>query len=136
MIEVECKINDQPIAILIYSRASHSYLDLNMVERFQFPRSNLEKSWLVQLATGAKMKINEMVKTYPMEMNGLCIKDDLNIIHLGLYNFLIGMDWLNQHHAVLDYYNKTFTCLDEEGNLIAFQGIPTAITIEKFQPCN
>jgi hypothetical protein len=62
MIEVEGKINDQPIAILIDSGASHSYLDPKMVERFHFPRSKLGKSWLVQLATGAKRKINEMVK--------------------------------------------------------------------------
>jgi hypothetical protein len=34
------------------------------------------------------------------------------------------MDWLDQHHVVLEYYNKTFTCLDEEGNLREIQGIP------------
>jgi hypothetical protein len=34
MIEVECKINDQPISILIYSGTSHSYLDPKMVESF------------------------------------------------------------------------------------------------------
>jgi hypothetical protein len=34
MIELEGKINNQPIAILIDSGASHSYLDPKMVERF------------------------------------------------------------------------------------------------------
>jgi hypothetical protein len=47
MIEVESKINDQTISILIDSRYSHSYLDPNMVERFQLPRSKLGKPWLV-----------------------------------------------------------------------------------------
>jgi hypothetical protein len=56
MIEVEGKINNQTIAILIDSGASHSYLDPKMVEIFQFPRRKLGKSWLVQLATGAKRK--------------------------------------------------------------------------------
>jgi hypothetical protein len=51
MIEVEGKINNQPIVILIDSGASHSYLDPKMVEIFQFPRSKLGKPWLVQLAT-------------------------------------------------------------------------------------
>jgi hypothetical protein len=86
MIEVEGKINNQPIAILIDSRASHSYLDPNMVERFQLPRRNLEKYWLVQLAAGAKRKINEMVKTCPMEMNGLCTRVDSNTIPLEHYD--------------------------------------------------
>jgi hypothetical protein len=131
MIEVEGKINDQPIAILIDSGASHSYLDPKMVERFQFPRSKLGKPWLVQLATGEKRKINEMVKACPMEMNGLCTKVDLNIIPLGSYDCLIGMDWLDEHHVVLDCYNKAFTCLDEEGNLRTVQGIPRVVTIRE-----
>ena len=117
MIEVEGKINDQPIVILIDSLASHSYLDPKMVERFHLSRSKLGKPWLVQLATRAKRKINEMVKACPMEMNGLHTKDYLNIIPLGSYDFLIGMDWLDEHHVVLGCYTKEFTCLDEEGNL-------------------
>jgi len=44
MIEVEGKINNHPIAILIDSGASHSYLNPKMVERFHFPRSNLGKT--------------------------------------------------------------------------------------------
>jgi hypothetical protein len=129
MIEVEGKINDQPIAILIDSRASHSNLDPNMVEKFQLPRSKLGKSWLVQLAIGAKKKINEMVKVCLMDMNGLSTKDDLNVIPLGSYDFLIRIDWLDKHHVVLDCYNMAFTCLNEEGNLRTIQGIPRAIII-------
>jgi hypothetical protein len=70
-----------------------------------------------------------MVKACLMDMNEPSAKDDLNIIPLGSYDFLIGMDWLDQHHAILDYYNEVFTCLDEEGNLRIFQGIPRDITI-------
>jgi hypothetical protein len=131
MIEVEGKINDQPISILIGSGDSHSYLDPKMVEIFQLLRSKLGKPWLVQLALGEKRKINEMVEACPMEMNGLRKKDDLNIIPLGSYDFLIGMDWLDQHHVILDYYNKTFTFFDEEGNLRIVQGIPRAIIIQE-----
>jgi hypothetical protein len=54
---------------------------------------------------------------------------DLNILPLGSYDFLIGMDWLDQHHAILGCHNKAFTCLDEEGNQRAIQGIPRAVTI-------
>jgi hypothetical protein len=72
-----------------------------------------------------------MVKACPMDMNGLCTKDDLNIIPLGSYDFLIGMDWLDENHVVLDYYNKTFTFLDEERNLRIVQGIPRVVTIRE-----
>jgi hypothetical protein len=51
MIEVEGKIDNQPIAILIDSGASHSYIDPNLVERFHLQRRKHGKYWLVQLAT-------------------------------------------------------------------------------------
>jgi hypothetical protein len=100
-----------------------------MVEIFQFPRINLGKSWLVQLARGAKIKINEMVKECPMDMNGLCTREYFNIIPLGSYDFLIGMDCLDPHHVILNFYNKEFTCLDEEGNLRTIQGITRVVTV-------
>jgi hypothetical protein len=86
---------------------------------------------LVQLAIGAKRKINDMVQACPMEMNELRTKVDLNIIPLGSYYCIIDMDWLDQNHVVLDYYNKEFTCLYEEGNLRTFQGIPRIVTIRE-----
>jgi hypothetical protein len=102
MIEVEGKINNEPIAILIDSRASHSYINANIVEIFHLQRSKHKKSWLVQLATRAKRKINELVKDCPIDMNGLNTKVDVNIIPLGSYDCLIGMDWLEKHHDVPD----------------------------------
>jgi hypothetical protein len=108
VIEVEGKINNRPISILIYSGASHSYIDHMIVEIFQLLRIKLGKPWLVQLATITKRKMNEMVKRCPMDMNGLSTRVYLNIIPLGSYDFLVGMDWLDMHHVILDYYNNKF----------------------------
>jgi hypothetical protein len=41
------------------------------------------------------------------------------------------MDWLDEHHVVLDCYNKAFTCLDEQANLRTVQGIPRVVTIRE-----
>jgi hypothetical protein len=131
MIEVEGMIKNQAIVILIDSRASHSYIDPKMVESLQLPRRKHGKTWLVQLATGARRKVNEMVKSCLIDMNGLNTKEDLNILPLGSYDCLIGMDWLDQHHTLLDCHNKEFTFLDEERKLRKVQGIPRAVTIRE-----
>jgi predicted aspartyl protease len=94
MIEVEGMINNHAFTILIDSGASHSYIDPRVVESLQFSRRKHEKSWLVQLATGTKRKVTELVKSYPVDMNGLSTKAELNILPLGSYDCLIGMDWL------------------------------------------
>ena len=100
-----------------------------MVESLQLSRRKHRKSWLVQLATGAIRKVNEMVKSRLIDMNGLNTKAYLNILPLCSYDYLIGMDWLDQHHVVLDYHKKEFTFLDEEGNPRIVQGTPREVTI-------
>jgi hypothetical protein len=54
-----------------------------------------------------------MVRGFYIIINGLNTNVDLNIIPLRCYDILIGMDWLEKQHLVLDFHNKTFTCLDE-----------------------
>ena len=48
----------------------------------------------------------------------------LNVLPLGSYDMLIGMDWLEQHRVVLNCFDKTFTCINSDGKLINIKGIP------------
>jgi hypothetical protein len=69
-------------------------------------------------------------------MNGLITKVDVNIIPLGSHDYLIGMDWLEKEHVVLDYYTKTITFLDEGGKQGNIQGILRVVAVREFQPCS
>ena len=42
---------------------------------------------------------------------------------------LIHMDWLEQHRVVLNCFDKTFTCINNNGELINVKGIPRKTTI-------
>jgi hypothetical protein len=88
MIEVEGMINNHAFTILIDSGASHSYIYPRVVESFHLSRSKHEKSWLVQLATRTKRKVTDLVKSRPVDMNGLSTKDELNVLPLGSYDCL------------------------------------------------
>ena len=67
----------------------------------------------------------------PLVMDGLVTIADLNVLPHGSYDVLIGMDWLEAHRVNIDCYNKTFECLDEEGNLRVVKGIPKVISGRK-----
>jgi hypothetical protein len=131
MIEVDGNIDNHHVEILIDYGASHSYIKSNNVERFHLQRSKHKKSWLIQLATISKRKINELVKDCLIDMNGLNTKVDVNIIPLDSYDFLIGMDWLEKQHVVIDYYNKTNTRLDEKWKQGKIQGIPIVVVVRE-----
>ena len=64
-------------------------------------------------------------------MDGLVTCAVMNVLPLGSYDILIGMDWLEAHREKLDCYNKTFDCLDEKGNLRIVKGIPKVISGRK-----
>jgi hypothetical protein len=52
-------------------------------------------------------------------------------VPLGLYDCMMGMDWLDHHHVILYFHNNSFNFLDEEGSLRRVQGIPRAVTIRE-----
>ena len=66
------------------------------------------KTWLVQLATRTKWKVLEIVKECEVNLNGFLPEVNLNILPLGSYDIIIGMDWLEKHHV---YYREKFLCL-------------------------
>ena len=57
-------------------------------------------------------------------MDGLVTWADMNDLPFGSYDILIGMNWSEAHIAKLDYYDKTFECLDEEGSLRVVKVFP------------
>ena len=42
----------------------------------------------------------------------------LNVFSLQSYDVLIGMDWMEKQRVVLNFFEKTFTCLNEKGETI------------------
>ena len=108
-----------------------SYVSPRLVERCELHQSKFDKSWLIQLATGTKRRVTYFVKKCEFYMNNFKTKDDLNTLPLGSYDLLIGMDCLEKHKVVLNYYDKTFSCIDEVGNAITIKGIPRKVSIHE-----
>ena len=56
---------------------------------------------------------------------------DLNVLPLGSYDILIGMDWLEMNRVKIDGFNKYFECIYEEGNLSVVRGISKVISVRQ-----
>ena len=74
VVEVAGNIVKQFISILIDPGSTHNYIAPRVVVKRR-------KSWLVQLATGTKRKVSELVEKCPLVMNGLVTCVDLNVLH-------------------------------------------------------
>ena len=113
VVEVAGKIAEQYISALIYPGSTHSYITPRVVDICAFKKLKHRKLQLVHLATGTKRKFSEVVEKCPLEMDGLVTCAYLNVLPLGSYDILIGMDQLEAHKVKLDYYRNTFECMDE-----------------------
>ena len=54
-----------------------------------------------------------------------------NVLPLGSYDMLIGMDWLEQHRVVLNCFDKNFTRINNDRETINVKGILRKITIRQ-----
>ena len=109
MVEFEGEIIEQTISILNDLGLTQSYITPGFVEMCPLKKSKHRISWLVQLATGTKKKISEVIIKCPLVMDGLVTYVDMNVLPLKSYDVLIGMDWLEAHRAKLDCYNKNLS---------------------------
>jgi hypothetical protein len=71
----------------------------------------------------------EVIKDCPFAMSGLHTRETLNIIPLGSYDVLLGMDWLSSHKETLNCFDKTLECEYEKGNARVLQGIHKPILV-------
>ena len=64
-------------------------------------------------------------------MNDFKTTVKLNVLPLGSYDILIGMDWLEQHRAVLNCFDKTFTCVKNNEPPVTIKGVPRKTVVRQ-----
>eukprot|EP00253_Pinus_taeda_P031271 PITA_31271 len=102
MVEFEDKISNLTISVLIDPGATLSYVNPKVVERCNLQSVKFKNPWLVQLATRAKRRVTAKINDCSFTIADQPITVDLNILPLGSYDILIGMDCLEKHWSLVD----------------------------------
>jgi len=92
VVEVEGKVNNNHVFVLIDPRATLSYVAPSVVDSNKLKKVRHTKSWLVQLAIGTKRKVTNFIFYCEFSLDGQNTKISLNILPLGSYDIIIGMD--------------------------------------------
>eukprot|EP00253_Pinus_taeda_P015904 PITA_15904 len=129
MVEFEGKFSNLPISVLIDPGATLSYVNPKVVERCNLQSVKFKNPWLVQLATGAKRKVTSKINNCSFTIVDQPITADLNILPLGSYDILIGMDWLEKHWSLVDCKTKIIYYRDQQGNSKEVQGIKRPVQV-------
>eukprot|EP00253_Pinus_taeda_P008664 PITA_08664 len=129
MVEFEGKISNLTITVLIDPGATLSYVSPKIVERCKLQPVKFKNPWLVQLATGAKRRVTAKIKDCSFTTAGEPVMADLNVLPLGSYDILIGMDWLERHWSLVDSKTKVIYYKDQNGDRKEMQGIQRPVQI-------
>eukprot|EP00253_Pinus_taeda_P012699 PITA_12699 len=129
MVEFEGKLLNLSVSVLIDPGATLSYISPKLVEQCKLQPEKFRNPWLVQLATGTKRRVMAKVKSYPITVAGQPVVVDLNILPLGSYDVLIGMDWLEKHWALVNCKTKMIRYKDDAGIEQEMQGIKRPVQI-------
>jgi hypothetical protein len=128
---MEGMISNHLVSILIDPGTNLSYVSPHIVDQCKLQLVKHVKSWLVQLDANTKIKVAEVILAFQFIMDGFPTQDTLNILPLGSYDLLIGMDWIVAYKTKLVCYQKTLECVNEEGRKITLQGIQKLVSVRR-----
>ena len=73
--------------------------------------------------------VHHWVRACAFELKGMPTSSHLNVLPLGLYIMILGMDWLYLHRTKVDCYDKAIECLDDNGEKRIFHGNKTTTSM-------
>lgn len=129
IIEAKGTFQGTTISILFDSGATDSFISANLVKKCKIPVRKAEKSWQVELAFSSKVESSLIVADGEIRFTEFTTLVNLMVISLGTYDIILGMDWLNQHQAVIDCSTKEIQCLDDFGSRNYISGIKRPISV-------
>jgi len=106
IIEMEGKICDQIVSVLIDLGSNYTYISPKNMEHCQLAKESHEESCLVQLAARINIRVENQVRPYPLELNGMPTIANFNVLPLDAYNEFLEMD---------SFFKESIECLNEIG---------------------
>jgi hypothetical protein len=131
VVEIEGMISNHLVFVLIYPGSNLSYIAPKSVDKCKIQPQKHTNPWLVQLASGTKRTVAEVIPACQLMLGSFPTQETLNLLPLGSYDLLIGMDWLATHKARLDCYHKTLESVSKDGKKITLQGIRKPVSVRQ-----
>ena len=95
--------------ILFDSGASHSFVAVSSVDALVLEVKTL-KEWLyVSSPLGTRVRIDQICRGCALEISGILLTVDLQVMGISNYDVILGMDWLTEHRVIIDCDSRRIT---------------------------
>jgi hypothetical protein len=102
VLETSGTIVDQTLSILIDPGATESFIFGAMLKMIKVKALKHDEFSFVDMDSGDKQKVGGKVTGCTLNLGDFVSRSNLYVMILGLYDVVIGMDWLESHEAILN----------------------------------
>ncbi|XP_062085855.1 uncharacterized protein LOC133791961 [Humulus lupulus] len=106
---------------LVDSRATHSYVSMNVIDKLSMPYKLFEHNFGTMLPSGDMMLPNKWLASTPVIVEDRECPADLIELSIPNYDVILGMDWLSKHGATIYYRKKTVGFRPKEEEVIPLE---------------
>ena len=68
------------------------------------------------------MRIDQICRDYELEISGILLMMDLQVMDISDFDIILGMDWLTTHRVFIDCVYRRITAYTRDGSCVTFQG--------------
>jgi hypothetical protein len=99
-------INHQPVIILFYSGATHSFISSKCGTKIGLDLYPTSEAYMIA-TPGGKISSNHIYRKVPIQLSSNLIKTNLLLLDIEGMDILLGMDWMTRHRVSLDIFSRT-----------------------------
>ena len=71
---------------------------------------------------GIKVRIDQICRDCELEISGILLTVDLQVMDVSDFDVILGIDWLTTHRVVIDCDHRRVTAYTQDSIRITFQG--------------
>ena len=71
---------------------------------------------------GTRLRVDHIFQDCELEISGILLTVDLQVMEMSEFDVIIGIDWLMAHRVVIDCDRRRVTAYTQDGSCVMFQG--------------
>ena len=109
MITGKLLINSCEVYALLDTGSTHSFISPACAQRLNWTPEKLDFDLSVETPLGDIAIISTIYKSCPVQINNLTLPIDLNSLEINEFDVILGIDWLTNHYAKIDCFQKVIS---------------------------
>ena len=122
VLQTPAEYEGKRFTLLIDSGSTHSFVSPKCVRNLELSRKP-NTSFTVKIATGKRTKSLTTVGDLKFKLGGHDTHATFRVLPLGIYDGILGMDWLKEHDAIVRCGKASLTFLTNDNQEVCISGV-------------